>query len=82
MRTLLVLLLSLPMAFAAPVPKELKKQTDAACFVGTWEITTLRSNGKPLGKAHWTFDESLKMISDPLPVKREVVLSGSSRSTR
>ena len=36
MRTLLVLLLSLPMAFAAPVPKEVKKQTELDRFVGQW----------------------------------------------
>lgn len=66
MRMLLVLLLSMPLALAAPVPKEVKARPDAACFVGTWDIKT-ESNGMPCGKGLWAFDEALKMISNPHP---------------
>jgi len=67
MRTLaLILLASLP-ALAAPVPKEVKNKTDAERFVGTWETVVSEASEKPYSKALWTLDESLKMVSNPLP---------------
>ena len=43
---LLLLLLAVPLAFAAPVPKELKR-TDAHAILGTWEMVVQSSNGGP-----------------------------------
>ena len=54
-------------ALAAPVPKEVSRQTDAERFVGTWETVTSENGGKPYSKARWTFAEDLKMTSNPLP---------------
>ena len=62
----LILLFAVP-ALAAPVPKELKYRSDAACYVGTWDTVVSESNGKPYSKARWTFDDKLKMTSNPLP---------------
>ena len=62
----LILIAALP-ALAAPVPKEVRKQTDAERFVGTWETVTSESGGNPYSKARWTFAEDLKMTSKPLP---------------
>lgn len=67
MRSITLLLLMAVFSIAAPVPKEVKNRPDAFCFVGTWDTTTSESNGKPYSKARWTFDETLKMISTPLP---------------
>ena len=69
MRSLaLILLLAVP-ALAAPVPKELKNRPDAERYVGTWETVVSESNGQPHSKARWTFDDKLKMVSNPLPGK-------------
>lgn len=47
MRTLIVLLLTLPMALAAPVPKEVKRPPDAARMEGLWQ------DGE--GRSYWLF---------------------------
>ena len=51
------LLLAVPLVFAAPVPKELKKDTPA--LNGSWKVTGLTFNGAALGGLNnsvWTFD--------------------------
>ena len=67
LRSLLVAGYFASSAFAAPVPKEVSRQTDAERFVGTWETVVSESGGKPYSKARWTFAEDLKMTSKPLP---------------
>ena len=67
MRPLALILLAALPALAAPVPKEVQKQTDAERFVGTWETVTSESGGNPYSKARWTFAVDLKMTSNPLP---------------
>lgn len=62
----LILLAALPV-YSAPVPKEVRRQTDAERFVGTWETVVSESGGNPYSKARWTFAEDLKMTSKPLP---------------
>ena len=67
MRSFALILLFAAPTLAAPVPKELKYRSDAACYVGTWDTVVSESNGKPYSKARWTFDDKLKMTSNPLP---------------
>ena len=47
-RCLLLLLVTTPLALAAPVPKELKK-TDAQAILGTWDMVSHSHNGGPAG---------------------------------
>lgn len=67
LRTVVLFLLATGSVSAAPVPKEVSRQTDAERFVGTWETVVSESGGKPYSKARWTFAEDLKMTSNPLP---------------
>lgn len=57
------LIVALPFAAAAPVPKEVKSRPDPERFVGVWDTVESQSNGQEYSKARWTFDEKLKMTS-------------------
>ncbi len=46
LRPFLSLLIAAPLAFAAPVPKELKGNDDARNILGTWEMTRFSHYGK------------------------------------
>lgn len=59
MRTLMVIVLALASATAAPVPKELKKQDDKTRILGTWVLARANENGKESPNYFWhsmTFD--------------------------
>ena len=63
MRSFALILLFALSVYSAPVPKEVKRQTDAELFVGTWETVVSESNAQPFSKAFWTFDAALTMTS-------------------
>ncbi len=66
MRAIVVVFGLAAAALAAPVPKDFaKKQNDAEAFVGAWDTVVALDAGKPTGKATWTFDAKLKMVSAP-----------------
>jgi len=66
MRATLALLLLAAVSPAAPVPKDFaKKRPDAEVFVGAWDTVVAERAGRPTGKACWTFDAELKMVSAP-----------------
>jgi hypothetical protein len=54
LRTSLVALLIAPLAVAAPVPKELKKD-DLALLAGEWETVRSEFNGREYNKDYLTF---------------------------
>ena len=53
---------------AAPVPKELAKQSDAEFLFGVWLPTTVANGGAAKATARWTFDRKLTLLSEPLGV--------------
>ncbi len=53
---------------AAPVPKELAKQSDAEFLFGVWLPTTVANGGAAKATARWTFDGKLTLLSEPLGV--------------
>ena len=66
MRATVVVFCLAAVSAAAPVPKDfVKKRPDAEVFVGAWDTVVAESAGQPTGKATWTFDAGLKMVSTP-----------------
>ncbi len=61
LRSLVILLLAVPLASAAPVPKELK-QNDAQRILGTWDMVLhSRAGGAPkVGTAKWRLERDGK----------------------
>jgi len=59
LRSLLLLVLAAPLAFAAPVPKELKR-ADERAILGTWEVTAFSGDGAVIVREkntlRWRFD--------------------------
>ena len=53
LRSFVFLLLAVPLAFAAPVPKEVR---NGAILEGTWKVLALSTNGQPSEphSAYWT----------------------------
>jgi uncharacterized protein (TIGR03067 family) len=58
-RSSLILLLVAPLAFAAPVPKEMKSN-DERIILGTWEVTAFSSDGAEIARGkntlRWRFE--------------------------
>ena len=92
LRTCLVALLIAPLAFAAPVPKELKKD-DIGRMLGEWETVRADFNGRPYNKDWLTFTResvnwktnreaadsiwALKLDPTKSPKEFEMVLNGN-----
>ena len=60
LRSLVILLLAVPLASAAPVPKELKRADDERAILGTWEMVRSSHYAKdpapPTATILWRFD--------------------------
>ena len=61
------LLLGASLAFSAPVPKELTKQTDEQAIVGTWKMVSHSLNGETLTpqQVEWWLEVNGKAIMNP-----------------
>ncbi len=69
LRPIILMLLAAPLAFAAPVPEELKR-TDEDAILGTWEMTRFSHYAKdpapPTDPIRWRFDGGGRgVVSNP-----------------
>lgn len=94
MRGALGVLLFAPIAFAAPVPKELKTD-DASRLVGTWQTISAEYNGREYNKDYLVFTRetvnwksradgpdvlwTLKLDPAKSPKEFEIALQGNNR---
>jgi uncharacterized protein (TIGR03067 family) len=62
MRVVLSLLFLAAVAVAAPVPKGLKKRTDAEAFAGKWDVVCTH-NGEPSSTGTWVFEAETKTLT-------------------
>ena len=72
-RTALAVLILGPALFAAPVPKEVKKEEKTE---GTWQLETQLAYGRPINfgansRQHWTLDAEGHVINHQGPVPPE-----------
>ena len=86
LRSLFILLLAVPVASAAPVPKELK-QTDEQAILGTWDMVQHSMGGAvPTPQSvKWRLEPNGKafiMSPDDLPITFKLHLDTSPRGVR